>query len=61
MCIDEAIERAEENDWKHFYARSLIMASIHNFSEAINDSTIAINLKPSEADAYFIRSSCFQI
>lgn len=45
LCIDEAIERSEENYWKFFYVRGMILATLHNFMEAINDVSIAINLK----------------
>ena len=45
LCIDEAIERSEENYWKFFYVRGMILATLHNFMEAINDISIAINLK----------------
>ena len=39
----------------------MILSSIHNFGDAINDCTVAINLKPSEPEPYFLRSRCFQI
>lgn len=41
--------------------RATILASIHNFPEAINDCTAAINLKDSEPLPYLLRSTCFQI
>ena len=61
VSIDQTIERSEENQWEHFYVRSLILAEVHHFSEAINDSCIAISFKPSESSVYLLRAACYQI
>lgn len=42
---DEAIHRSEENYWRFFYLKALILACVHNFSDAISNCTTAINLK----------------
>lgn len=60
-AVDDAIEKSEENYWKFFYLRGLILACIHNFSDAISDCTTAINLNSNEAHPYLLRASCFQI
>jgi tetratricopeptide (TPR) repeat protein len=42
--IDKAIEKSEDNIPKYFFLRGLIFAVFGNFSQAIQDLTVAINL-----------------
>ena len=50
--IDKAIEKSEDNIPKYFYLRGLIFGCCLNYSQAIQDYTVCINLDATFAKAF---------
>lgn len=59
--IDKAIEKSEDNIPKYFYVRGLIFACFANFSQAVQDLSVCINLDSKFEKAYLERAKCLQI
>lgn len=53
-----AIDKAEDNMPIHFLSRGLCYAQIKLYKEAVQDFSIAIQLKEDYADAYYYRGRC---
>lgn len=60
-AIEKAIEKSEDNISKYFYVRGLIFSLLGNFSQAIQDYSIAIKLDDRYSDAYLERAKCLQL
>lgn len=61
MDIDKAIEKSEDNIPQYFYLRGLIFACCSNFSQAVQDYTVCINLDAKFAKAFVERAKCLQM
>lgn len=59
--VDKAIEKSEDNIPKYFYLRGLIFAVFGNFSQGVQDLTVAINLDEKYSKPYLERAKCLQI
>lgn len=59
--MDKAIEKSEDNIPKYFYLRGLTFAIFGNFSQAVQDLTVAINLDEKYSKPYLERAKCLQI
>jgi len=59
--IDKAIEKSEDNIPKYFYLRGLIFAIFGNFSQSVQDLSVAISLDDKYAKPYLERAKCLQI
>lgn len=59
--VDKAIEKSEDNIPKYFYLRGLIFAIFGNFSQSVQDLTVAINLDEKYSKPYLERAKCLQI
>lgn len=59
--IDKAIEKSEDNIPRYFYLRGLIFACCGNFTQAVQDLSVAVNLDDRFAKAYLERAKCLQM
>ena len=56
--LEQAIEKAEDNVPAHYLLRGLCYSRLKLYQEALQDFTIALQLNPDLADAYFYRGRC---
>ncbi|KAL4437922.1 hypothetical protein ABPG74_001093 [Tetrahymena malaccensis] len=59
--FDLAIEKAEESQSKHHYARGLAYGCIQQYRYAINDLSYAIENNPNYANAFLNRAKCLHL
>jgi tetratricopeptide (TPR) repeat protein len=56
--LDQAIEKADDNEARHFNARGKCYGSLKLYPEAIEEFSIVLKLEPEHIEARYLRGCC---